>query len=307
MSGRPVMSDNVLASSVLPTPAGPSMSTGRPMRAARYTTVDTRRLAMYRASRNRCWTSSTDSNMMAPFARTECSAIVSGTSAPRAASAPTGTMPHGRCRPLPPPAALAGARRLLHLARLSGGVVADGRGTCRRALGGADHGGGVGPGRAGRAGARPRARRARPAGDARARILASAALRASPSAAPRLARRSPQGPAARRGARPGGSRDRLCPDRAHVLLVAGGGGRVLRRPDRAHRRGAGLDRPTLLSTVAAGRRGAPRAAARPGAPRGRRRGRRLRRRPVTEKPHGQRRGGRYRAHAADPRLRHAAA
>src|SRR4029450_12583193 len=75
MSGRPVISDSVLASSVLPTPAGPSMSTGRPLRAARHTTVDTRRLAMYRASRNRCWTSSTDSNMMAPFTRTDCSPL----------------------------------------------------------------------------------------------------------------------------------------------------------------------------------------------------------------------------------------
>src|SRR5439155_755995 len=67
MSGRDVMSESVFASSVLPTPAGPSMSTGRPIRAARNTTVDTRRLAMYRASLNRCWTSSTDSNMMAPL------------------------------------------------------------------------------------------------------------------------------------------------------------------------------------------------------------------------------------------------
>src|SRR3990172_9412288 len=68
MSGRRVTSDSVLASSVLPTPAGPSMSTGRPMRAARYTTVATRRLAMYRASRNRCWTSSTDWNPVPPSA-----------------------------------------------------------------------------------------------------------------------------------------------------------------------------------------------------------------------------------------------
>src|SRR5262245_41328587 len=67
MSDRDVISESVLASSVLPTPAGPSISTGRPMRAARNTTVDTRRLAMYRASLNRCWTSSTDSNMMAPL------------------------------------------------------------------------------------------------------------------------------------------------------------------------------------------------------------------------------------------------
>src|SRR6267143_78951 len=66
MSGRDVMSASVLASSVFPTPAGPSTSTGRPIRAARNTTVDTRRLAMYRAALNRCWTSSTDSNMMAP-------------------------------------------------------------------------------------------------------------------------------------------------------------------------------------------------------------------------------------------------
>src|SRR3972149_3285089 len=66
MSGRSVTSDSVLASSVLPTPAGPSTSTGRPMRAARYTTVATRRLAMYRASRNRCWTSSTDWNTGPP-------------------------------------------------------------------------------------------------------------------------------------------------------------------------------------------------------------------------------------------------
>src|SRR5213080_3147124 len=67
MSGRAVISESVFASSVFPTPAGPSMSTGRPIRAARNTTVDTRRLAMYRASLNRCWTSSTDSNMMAPL------------------------------------------------------------------------------------------------------------------------------------------------------------------------------------------------------------------------------------------------
>src|SRR5438132_4794293 len=67
MSGREVMSESVLASSVLPTPAGPSMSTGRPIRAARKTTVEMRRLAMYRASLNRCWTSSTDSNMRAPY------------------------------------------------------------------------------------------------------------------------------------------------------------------------------------------------------------------------------------------------
>ena len=46
MSRRSVTSASVLASSVLPTPAGPSMSTGRPMRAARYTTVQMRRLAM---------------------------------------------------------------------------------------------------------------------------------------------------------------------------------------------------------------------------------------------------------------------
>ena len=37
------------------------------MRAARKTTVEMRRLAMYRASLNRCWTSSTDSNMRAPL------------------------------------------------------------------------------------------------------------------------------------------------------------------------------------------------------------------------------------------------
>src|SRR5215467_6525794 len=67
MSGRDVMSESVFASSVLPTPAGPSMRTGRPILAARNTTVDTRRLAMYRASLNRFWTSSTDSNMMAPL------------------------------------------------------------------------------------------------------------------------------------------------------------------------------------------------------------------------------------------------
>jgi hypothetical protein len=39
------------------------MRTGRFMLAARYTTVEMRRLAMYRADRNRCWTSSTDWNM----------------------------------------------------------------------------------------------------------------------------------------------------------------------------------------------------------------------------------------------------
>src|SRR3972149_2680537 len=44
------------------------MSPGRPMRAARYPTVATRRLAMYRASRNRCWTSSTDWNTVPPSA-----------------------------------------------------------------------------------------------------------------------------------------------------------------------------------------------------------------------------------------------
>jgi hypothetical protein len=37
-------------------------------------------------------------------------------------------------------------------------------------------------------------------------------------------------------------------DRAARLLVAGGGGRVLRRPDRAHRRVAGLDRSAVLPT-----------------------------------------------------------
>src|SRR5438445_747481 len=67
MRPRLVTSDSVLASSVLPTPAGPSTSTGRPIRAARKTTVEMRRLAMYRASLNRCWTSSTDSNMRAPY------------------------------------------------------------------------------------------------------------------------------------------------------------------------------------------------------------------------------------------------
>src|SRR4030095_10778365 len=262
MSGRPVMSDNVLASSVLPTPAGPSMSTGRPMRAARYTTVDTRRLAMYRASRNRCWTSSTDSNMMAPFARTDCSAIVSGTSAPGAAGTPVGTMPHGRRRPLPPPPALARALRLRHLARLSGGLAVDGRGACRRALGGPDHAGGVGPGRAGHARARPRARRTRHGGNARAGILASAALRASPPAAPRVARRSPEGFADRRGAESRGGRDRLRTHRAHTVLVAGGGRHLLGGPDRAHRRASDLGRPAFLSTIAAGRRGASPAASR---------------------------------------------
>src|SRR5829696_3145513 len=63
--GREVISDSVLASSVLPTPAGPSIRTGRPIRAARYTTVEMRRVAMYLASRKRCWTSSTDWNI--PF------------------------------------------------------------------------------------------------------------------------------------------------------------------------------------------------------------------------------------------------
>src|SRR6266853_5068994 len=67
MSGRDVISDNVFASSVLPAPAGPLLRAGRPIRAARNTTVETRRLAMYRASLNRFWTSSTDSNMMAPL------------------------------------------------------------------------------------------------------------------------------------------------------------------------------------------------------------------------------------------------
>src|SRR5438132_4937719 len=38
------------------------------MRVARYTTVEIRRLAMYCASRKRCWTSSTDWNMTAPGA-----------------------------------------------------------------------------------------------------------------------------------------------------------------------------------------------------------------------------------------------
>src|SRR5439155_23116911 len=66
MSARPVTSDSTFASSVFPTPAGPSMSTGRPMRAARKITVEILRLAMYRASRNWCWTSSTESNMRAP-------------------------------------------------------------------------------------------------------------------------------------------------------------------------------------------------------------------------------------------------
>src|SRR5262249_17272610 len=236
MSGRPVMSDSVLASSVLPTPAGPSMRTGRPMRAARYTTVDTRRLAMYRASRNRCWTSSTDSNMMAPFARTDCSAIVSGTSAPGRAGAPVGTMPHGRRRPLPSPPALARASRLRHLARLSGGLATDGHRARRRALGGPHDAGSVGPGRAGHARARPRARRSRHAGHARAGLLASAALWPSPPAAPRVARRSPEGFADRRDAEPRGGRDRLRAHRADTVLVAGRGGHLLRGPDRAHRR-----------------------------------------------------------------------
>src|SRR4030095_16879144 len=304
MSGRAVMSDSVLANSVLPTPAGPSISTGRPMRAARNTTVDTRRLAMYRAFRNRCWTSSTDSNMMAPFAWTELSAIVSGTSAPGAAGAPTGTMPHGRRRPLPPAPALARAPRLRHLPPLSRDLAADGRGACRRGLGGANHAGGVGPGRAGRSRARPRARRARHAGDARAGVLAAAALPASPPAAPRVARRSSEGLADRRGPERGGGRARLRAERADAVLVAGGGRRVLRGPDRAHRRGADLDRPALLPAVAAGRRGAPRAPARPRAPGARRRGRRVRRRPVEEEPHGQRRGGRQRAHSSQCRIRH---
>src|SRR5262249_14914238 len=61
-----VTSARVFASSVFPTPAGPSMSTGRPMRSARNTTVEMRRLAMYRAFLKRCWTSSTDWNMAAP-------------------------------------------------------------------------------------------------------------------------------------------------------------------------------------------------------------------------------------------------
>src|SRR5262249_10992319 len=109
-------------------------------------------------------------------------------------------MPHGRRRPLPPPPALARASRLRHLARLSGGLAADGQRACRRALGGPHDADSVGPGRAGHARARPRTRRPRRAGHARAGLLASAALRPSPPAAPRVARRSPEGFADRRGA-----------------------------------------------------------------------------------------------------------
>src|SRR5204862_434140 len=50
MSGREEISASVFASSVLPTPAGPSIRTGRPMRDARYTTVEMRRVAMYLAA-----------------------------------------------------------------------------------------------------------------------------------------------------------------------------------------------------------------------------------------------------------------
>src|SRR5262249_10466387 len=137
-------------------------------------------------------------------------------------------MPHGRRRPLPPPPALARASRLRHLARLSGGLAADGQRACRRALGGPHDADSVGPGRAGHARARPRTRRPRRAGHARAGLLASAALRPSPPAAPRVARRSPEGFADRRG--PGLNDRRGRPLAFASGLQTGDSGAAERRP-----------------------------------------------------------------------------
>src|SRR5207247_5501774 len=130
-----------------------------------------------------------------------------------------------------------------------------------------------------------RARRAQLSGDAAPELLAATALRAPPPGARRVARGPPESDADRRGLRPRGRRARLRASRADAALVARRGGGLLRRPDRADRRAAGLDRPALLPDGPARRRRAPRAAVGAGAPGGRRRDRRLRRRPVEEESH----------------------
>src|SRR5205807_7964528 len=84
------------------------------MRVARYTTVEILRLAMYCASRKRCWTSSTDWNMTAPGA--ELSFIVARAARPpgRARGRRRRVVEwaaHGRpgARPSPPDARAVGA------------------------------------------------------------------------------------------------------------------------------------------------------------------------------------------------------
>src|SRR5438445_1117226 len=304
MSGRAVISESVFASSVFPTPAGPSMSTGRPIRAARNTTVDTRRLAMYRASLNRCWTSSTDSNMMAPSLLSfgHCSRHF----ATLRPADRTCTMPHGRRRPLPSPAAPPDARRPRPLARVPAHAHRDERWPRARARGGRDHPRAVGTGRAGRARPRRRAGRARASAEAGPRLLAAAALRASPRAPRRLARRPAEGRADRRGARARRGRGRLRSARADAALVARRCRGVLRRADRDDGCSTDLDRPAVLPADPARRRRPPRSPAGARAPRRRHGDRCLRRRPVEEEPHRQRRGRRARPHAPDHPLRHPA-
>src|SRR5437899_6985904 len=214
-------------------------------------------------------------------------------------------LPHTRRCPLPSAAARPGGGGARRLDRLSRRPAPHGRrpppGPRRRHRDGQR----VGPGRD---------RRRRPGWGARppdlpprvdTGVVAAATLRPPPSESRRLARRSRQGRAP--GGRPrarGGRGDLRAPPR-DAPLVALGGGRVPRRERGARLRLPRVDRPALLPTHAARRRGAARAAPHPRAPRRRPGGRRVDRRPVAEEPHRERRGRRARPHAAHRALRHA--
>src|SRR2546426_369147 len=163
----------------------------------------------------------------------------------RRSDAPMCTMPHARRGPLPSASAAPGAARPRRLDRVSPRGAPDGRGTRCGVLGSAGHVSPVGPGRARRASARRRAYGARPPPGAGPGLLAATALRAAPSAARRVARRSPEGDAGRRGAGPRGRRGRLRSPRADAVLVARRGCGLLPPPRRPGPRAAGPGRPLV--------------------------------------------------------------
>src|SRR5262249_1106263 len=96
------------------------------------------------------------------------------------------TMPHGRCRPLPPATALPLAPWLRAFDRLSARPCPERRRARPRRCRGARDGGILGPGRTGGGAARRRPGRAHAPAEVDSRLLAAAPLRAAPPAVRRL-------------------------------------------------------------------------------------------------------------------------